>query len=374
MTDAVSETDTLSESVLSKKVAAPHAHDRSSVERIMLHVCLALVPCTVFGIYLFGWPALYLLLTTCAAAVITEALCLKAIGAPLQRLRDSSAMLTGWLLALSLPPWAPWWIAVGGAAFAIAVGKQLYGGIGQNPFNPAMLARVALLISFPVQMTTWVDIAPIISAQSPSVQQALQITFGSGLPDGITGATELGRLRTGLTQHQHAQGVLANGFALRDSLFGFTRGSLGETSELLVLIGGLWLLYQRIISWHIPVSMLAALGLTAGFFNLIDPQLHGSALYHLSSGGIMLGAFFIATDLVTSPASPSGKILFGAGCGVVTYIIRSWAGFPEGVAFAVLFMNSLTPLIDRYFKPRIFGRDMHGNPLPLPPSRRGSSR
>ncbi len=359
--------------LFTEPVAAPHAHDRSSVDRIMLQVCLALVPCTAFGLYLFGWPALYLLITTCAAAVITEALCLRAIGAPLKRLRDSSALLTGWLLALSLPPWAPWWIAVGGAAFAIAIGKQLYGGIGQNPFNPAMLARVALLISFPMQMTTWVNAAPILSAQAPTILQALHITFGGVLPDGITGATELGRLRTALTQHQHAQDVLANGYVLRESLLGFTRGSLGETSEVLVLIGGLWLLYQRIISWHIPLSMLAGLGATAGFFHLIDPELHGSALYHLSSGGIMLGAFFIATDLVTSPSAASGKIIFGAGCGIVTYIIRSWAGFPEGVAFAVLFMNALTPLIDRYFKPRIFGRDIHGKPLPLPSSRGGSS-
>ncbi len=351
-------------------VAAPHAHDRSSVERIMLHVCGALMPCTVFGLYLFGWPAFNLLIITSGAAVATEALCLRAIGAPLTRLRDCSALLTGWLLALSLPPWAPWWIGVGGSAFAIAIGKQLYGGIGQNPFNPAMLARVALLISFPVQMTTWVNVTPILAHDAPSIEQALRITFGGATTEGMTGATALGHLRTALTQHANAKDVLAD-FDWLDALLGFNRGSLGETSEILVLLGGLWLLYQRIISWHIPLAMLAALGAIAGFFHLMDPAHHGSALFHLTSGGIMLGAFFIATDLVTSPASPSGKLLFGAGCGIVTYIIRSWAGFPEGVAFAVLFMNALTPLIDRYFKPRIFGRNQQGEPLPLPSSRGG---
>ena len=352
-------------------VAAPHAHDRSSVERIMLQVCGALVPCTLFGLYLFGWPAFNLLIVTCAAAVVTEALCLRAIGAPLTRLRDCSALLTGWLLALTLPPWAPWWIGVGGSAFAIGIGKQLYGGIGQNPFNPAMLARVALLISFPIQMTTWVNVAPALSLDAPGIEHALRITFSGATVEGMTGATALGHLRTALTQHANAQTVIASDFNWREAMLGFTRGSLGETSEIIVMLGGLWLLYQRIISWHIPFAMLASLGLIAGFFHFIDPVHHGSALFHLTSGGIMLGAFFIATDLVTSPAGSSGKLVFGIGCGLVTYIIRSWAGFPEGVAFAVLFMNALTPLIDRYFKPRIFGRDQYGNPLPLPSSRGG---
>ncbi|MFT3931177.1 MAG: RnfABCDGE type electron transport complex subunit D [Spongiibacteraceae bacterium] len=356
--------------------SAPHAHDRSSVDNIMLNVCGALIPTTAFGFYLFGWPAFNLFFICCASAVATEALCLRAINAPFKRLRDSSALLTGWLLALSLPPWAPWWIALGGAAFAIAIGKQLYGGIGQNPFNPAMLARVALLISFPVQMTTWVNVTPALSASAPDFVEALRITF-NGIPDamkgpdGITGATALGHLRTALTLHKDANEIIAQDFDWHNALVGTTRGSLGETSEILVLIGGAWLLYKRIISWHIPVAMLAALGLSAGFFHLMNPALHGSALFHLTSGGIMLGAFFIATDFVTSPASNKGKLIFGAGCGIVTYIIRSWAGFPEGVAFAVLFMNALTPLIDRYFKPRIFGRDHKGEPLPLPSSRGG---
>lgn len=360
---------------MSALTSAPHAHDRSSVQRIMLQVCVALLPCTAFGIYLFGWPALLLLILTCGSAVVTEALCLLALGAPLKRLRDSSALLTGWLLALSLPPWAPWWIGVGGAAFAIAIGKQLYGGIGQNPFNPAMLARVMLLISFPMQMTTWVGAGTIFGA-TPGFTDALAITFGGLIPDGATGATALGHLRTALTQQQDAQAVVAAQFDIVSALLGAPntsggRGSLGETSELLVLLGGLWLIYLRIISWHIPVAMLGSLALLGGLLGLLHPEQHAGALFHLGSGGIMLGAFFIATDMVTSPASPAGKLLFGVGCGVLTYVIRNWAGFPEGVAFAVLFMNAFTPLIDRYLKPRIFGRTQRGEPLPLP--RRGSS-
>ncbi len=356
--------------------SAPHAHDRSSVESIMFNVCGALLPTTAFGFYLFGWPAFNLFVLCIASALITEALCLRAIRARIHRLYDGSAILTGWLLALSLPPWAPWWIAVGGSAFAIAIGKQLYGGIGQNPFNPAMLARVALLISFPVQMTTWPNVVPALSAGSLDFIDALHITFDTFSnrmtgADGMTGATALGHLRTALTMHEDASAVIAADFSWRDAFFGPSRGSIGETSEILVLIGGAWLLYKRIISWHIPVAMLGALGGCAGFFHLMNPALHGSALMHLTSGGIMLGAFFIATDFVTSPASSKGKLIFGAGCGIVTYIIRSWAGFPEGVAFAVLFMNALTPLIDRYFKPRIFGRDTTGEPLPLPSSRGG---
>ena len=351
--------------------SAPHAHDRSSVESIMLNVCGALMPSTAFGFYLFGWPAINLFVLCCVSAVATEALCLQALNMPLKRVRDSSALLTGWLLAMSLPPWAPWWIGVGGAAFAIAVGKQLYGGIGQNPFNPAMLARVALLISFPVQMTTWVNAVSPLADSAPGFLHSLHITFGGAIPDAMTGATALGQVRTGLTMHQSAQDIIAHNFSWRHALLGTTRGSLGETSEILVLIGGGWLLYQRIISWHIPVAMLAALGLCGGLFHFFAPAHYGGALYHLTSGGIMLGAFFIATDFVTSPASNSGKLVFGAGCGVVTFIIRSWAAFPEGVAFAVLFMNALTPLIDRYMKPRIFGRDQKGNPLPLPSSRGG---
>jgi len=346
--------------------SGPFAHDRSSVNRIMLHVCLALAPATLFGLYLFGWPAINLWLLTCASALATEAVCLRWLGQPLARLQDGSALLTGWLLALSLPPWAPWWIAVGGSVFAIGIGKQLYGGIGQNLFNPAMLARVALLIAFPLQMTSWVLPQPLGSAGAPGFVEGLAITFaGAPLADGMSGATALGHLKTELTLGHSAEAILAGDFSLLAALLGNSAGSLGETSELLILLGGAWLLARRIIHWEIPLSMLLAVVLLAAIAHQINPARYPGGLYHLASGGLLLGALFIATDPVTSPVSRSGRLIFGAGCGVLVYVIRSWGSFPEAVAFAVLFMNALTPLLDRYWRPRAYGRNGRGKPLPI---------
>jgi len=346
-------------------ISSPHAHDHSSISRIMLHVCFALVPATVFAFYLFGIPAIIMFLLTTGSAIAWESLCLKLMAKSQSRLWDGSALLTGWLLALTLPPWAPWWIAVGGSFVAIVLGKQLYGGIGQNVFNPAMLARVALLISFPVQMTTWA--LPINGFFSVDLGTSLHIIFtGNAIPDGLTGATALGHLKTELSTGVAAQTTLAESFKPLTAFWGTTAGSLGETSSLLVLCGGIWLLLMRIISWHIPVAMLASSFLLATLFHWVDPNRYGDGLFHILSGGMMLGAFFIATDLVTSPASKSGKLLFGGGCGALTFVIRTWGGFPEGVGFAVLFMNAVTPLIDIYFKPRVYGRRFDGSPKKYP--------
>lgn len=346
-------------------ISSPHAHDHSSVRRIMLHVCLALVPATVFAFSLFGLPSLLLFVVTVSSALFWESLCLRLMNKPQQQLWDGSALLTGWLLALTLPPWAPWWIAVGGSFVALVVGKHLYGGIGQNVFNPAMLARVALLISFPVQMTTW--ITPLDSFWQISFTQAAGIIFsGQAVADGFTGATILGQLKTELSTGALAETTLQNNFSTLHALVGTTTGSLGETSSLLILLGGCWLLIMRIISWHIPLSMLASAFILASFFHWQNPQLYGHGLFHILSGGMMLGAFFIATDLVTSPASKTGKLIFGTGCGVLDYVIRTWGGFPEGIGFAILFMNAVTPLIDIYCKPRVYGRRYDGTPKQYP--------
>jgi len=345
-------------------LSGPFAHDRSSTERVMLHTCLALLPSTAFGLYLFGWPAINLFLLTCAAALAGEAFCLKLMGRPLRQTLDGSALLTGWLLAVSLPPWAPWWIGVGGSLFGIIVGKHLYGGLGQNLFNPAMLARVALLIAFPLQMTHWALPHPLLGADSPDLLEGLRITFGmASEADGVAGATALGGLKTGLTLGQTAIGCLDSEFSYLQAFLGFGGGSLGETSELLIVIGGLYLLALRIIHWHVPLSMLATVALLAALAHLVNPERYPGALYHLLSGGLLLGAFFIATEPVTSPVSRNGRLLFGAGCGVLVYVIRTWGNFPEAVAFAVLFMNALTPLIDRYLRPRAYGRNPRGKPL-----------
>lgn len=342
-------------------ISSPHAHDNSSVQRLMLHVCLALTPCSILGFYLFGLPSVIMFIITISSALFFESLCLKLMNRSQQRLLDGSALLTGWLLALSIPPWAPWWISVGGSFVAIVIGKQLYGGIGQNVFNPAMLARIALLISFPVQMTTWA--LPVDTFFEFNFLESLNIiASNTNIPDGYTGATALGHLKTELTTGADATAVLASDFNASNALLGLSTGSFGETSALLILLGGIWLLIQRIISWHIPVSMLATAAILATLFHWYDPSQYAGALFHTLSGGMMLGAFFIATDLVTSPSSKSGQLVFGCGCGALDFIIRTWGGFPEGIGFAVLFMNALTPLIDIYFRPRIYGRKIDGTP------------
>jgi len=349
-------------------VSGPHTHTPASVTSVMGNVILALLPATLFGIYLFGWPAFNLFLLTILSAVLAEALCLWLADKPLLPfLGDGSAILTGWLLAMTLPPWAPWWIGVVGGAFAIIIGKQIFGGIGQNLFNPAMLARVMLLVSFPLEMTTWATPSPLFSASAPGFVSGLAITFGGGESiDALTSATVLGHIKTELTRGVGLSASLPDHYTLQSAISGFTNGSLGETSAVLLFVGGLYLLFRRIISWHIPLAMIAAVTLLSSVFYLLDAERYAPPSVHLLSGGLMLGALFIATDPVTSPNTRRGQLLFGAGCGTLIYIIRTWGGFPEGVGFAVLLMNAVTPLIDHYIRPRIYGRDRRGDPKGYP--------
>ncbi|MCU7844289.1 MAG: RnfABCDGE type electron transport complex subunit D [Candidatus Thiodiazotropha sp. (ex Monitilora ramsayi)] len=346
-------------------ISGPYTHARSSINRTMGLVMLALLPATLFSLYLFGWPAIFLFITTLIAAMVAEAISLRISGRPSRPfLLDGSALLTGWLLAMTLPPWAPWWIGVVGALLAIIVGKQIFGGIGQNLFNPAMVARVALLISFPLEMTLFNPPIPLFSAQAPGFLDSLSITFGnSDHLDAISSATALGHYKTELSRGLSITDITGGTDTLWQLTTGTAAGSMGETSALLLLLGGLFLLYKRVITWHIPLAMLGTLALCAGIFHLIDPDTYLGPLTHLMSGAAILGAFFIATDLVTSPTSIRGQLIFGAGCGLLVYVIRTFAGYPEGVAFAVMLMNACTPLIDHYFKPRIYGRDSKGEPL-----------
>ena len=348
--------------------AAPHTHGANSVSRIMIVVILALMPATVWGVYQFGWPAFNILVLCIASALLAEALCLRIAKNPVGLfLKDSSAILTAWLLAMTLPPWTPWWIAVFGGMFAIIIGKQIFGGIGQNVFNPAMLARVALLVSFPLEMTFWVEPVPMFSQGAPNFIEGLAITF-LGVPsmDAVSSASIIGHVKTGFTQgHSLAESLASIEFDIIDHGVGTVPGSMGETSALLLAIGGLVLIGLRIITWHIPVAMLGTVALLATISNLIAPGQYPDALFHLFSGGLMLGAFFIATDLVTSPSTRLGQIIFGVGCGTLVFVIRSWGAFPEGVGFAVLLMNAATPLIDHYVRPRIYGRDRKGKPLTI---------
>ncbi|GAB6040577.1 RnfABCDGE type electron transport complex subunit D [Endothiovibrio diazotrophicus] len=351
--------------------SAPHAHGGGSIGRVMYTVSLALAPATAFGVWQFGWPALNLLVVTIAACYAVEAATLRIAGKPLGFfLTDGSALLTGLLLALTLPPWAPWWIGVVGAILAILIGKAVFGGLGQNLFNPAMVARVALLISFPLEMTTWTAPLPLSDAGAPGFLDGLAVTFlGQLPPDTITGASVLGHVKTSLGIGATADGALHDfGFALQSAALGTVNGSLGETSALLILAGGIVLIARGIISWRIPASFLGAVFAVATLAHLIDPGHYTGPLFHLFSGGVMLGALFIATDPVTSPSTPLGQLIFGAVCGALVWVIRTWGGYPEGVAFAVLIMNAATPLIDHYTRPRIYGRTRRGEPLTVKPN------
>ncbi|MCG6896652.1 MAG: RnfABCDGE type electron transport complex subunit D [Thiocapsa sp.] len=344
--------------------AGPFAHAPTSIQRTMVLVMLALLPATVFGFWQFGWPAIFLFLTTLGTAVAAEWVCLRIAGKPQRRyLLDGSAVVAGWLLALSLPPWAPWWIGAIGALIAIVVAKQVFGGLGQNIFNPAMVARVALLISFPLEMTSYVRPLPIFSPEAPGFWQGISISLGQGGFDAVTGATLLSHVRTELSQGGTLSDILPGMAHLFSGAIGTIAGSMGETSALLILLGGGFLLLKRVISWHIPVALVGSLALIATLMNLYDADRYAGAPYHLVSGATLLVAFFIATDPVTSPVSKSGQILFGAGCGILVYVIRTWAGYPEGVGFAILLMNACTPTIDHYLRPRVYGRDRRGTPI-----------
>jgi len=297
----------------------------------MYGVLLALAPAALMGVYFFGLPAVKLYLVAGAVAVMVEWLVQRLMGREITAL-DGSALLTGILLAMNLPPSSPWWLAAVGAVVAIVLGKQIFGGLGQNPFNPALVARVVLLISWPVQMTNWVAPAPLFSGV-----------------DAVSTATPLEIMKL--------QGPAAlEKLSLLDAFMGLRGGSLGEVSVLALLLGGAYLLYKRYITWHIPLSFLATVFAISGVFWLVAPDKYANPLWHLCSGGLMLGAFFMATDYVTSPVTYRGMVVFGIGCGVLTMVIRLFGGYPEGVSFAILLMNAATPLIDRYVKPVPFGK------------------
>lgn len=350
-------------------IASPHAHGGNSVTRTMFRVQLALLPATLYGFWLFGWPSFFLWLLTVLSCLGFEALSLKMMGR--QRIRatlfDGSALLTGWLLAMTLPPWAPWWVAVVGGFIAIVIGKQVFGGVGQNVYNPAMVARVALLVSFPVPLTQWVLPLSMATVGGPDFIHGLQIFLGNQLtPDAMASASLLGHTKTEMSRGIDLLHSLTGEHAPALSWVGSRAGSLGESASLLILGGGLYLLACGIITWHTPVAVIAGIAIPAAIGHSIDPAHYLSVPAHLLSGAAMLGAFFIATDYVTSPNTGTGQVVFGLGVGFLTWVIRTWGGYPEGMAFAVLLMNSLTPVIDRFIKPRILGRDRKGNPLSIP--------
>lgn len=293
--------------------SSPHLHSGESISKIMYSVAIALLLPTFAGVYFFGLRALGLVIVTSVAAILTEAVFQKLRNKPIT-ISDGSALVTGMLLALNLPPGLPYWMAVVGAVVAIALGKQIYGGLGANPFNPALIGRVFLMITFTAPMTTWID--PV---------------------DGTTGATPLALMKM--------EGISTDYVKL---FFGNVGGCLGETSALLIIVGGLYLIYKGYVDWCIPASYL-------GTVAILSVLLGQDPIFHLLSGGLMLGAFFMATDMVTTPLSKLGKIIFGLGAGFLTVLIRIYGGYPEGVSFSILLMNAFTPLINRFTVPKIYG-------------------
>ncbi len=342
-------------------MSSPHVlTPGSSVSTIMLLVLAALLPAIGAYYFFFGPGILISLALASVTALAAEAAMLKLRNYPVKHfLTDGSAVLTAWLLALSIPPLAPWWLVVVGTAFAIVVAKHLYGGLGNNLFNPAMVGFAVLMISFPSTMTQWP--APLLLSQHPvGFSEALQYYFSGALQgiklDAVTMATPLDTLKTQLNL-QRTVGEVKN-----MPIFGVFGGRGTEVIAAMYLLGGLFLWQRRIITWHTPVSFLAALALVAALFNGIDSNRYATPIFHLFTGGAMLGAFFIATDYVTSPTTPLGKLIFGAGAGFLVYIIRVFGGYPDGIAFAVLIMNAAVPLIDAYTQPRVYGHDTGTKP------------
>ena len=316
---------------------SPHVHSTENTQKIMYRVILALVPALLVAIYYFGWYALRLTIVTVAACMLTEWLIQKFILKGPLTINDGSAAVTGLLLAFNVPANLPIWMAIAGSVVAIGIGKMPYGGLGKNPFNPALVGRVFMLVSFPTAMTTWPKAAPI---------------FQNGFfTDAVTGPTPLGLLK------EAGVGTLAESGDMQflDMVLGNRGGAFGEVCAIALLIGAIYLIIRKVIDWQTPLSILLTVFVFTGICYLIDPTHYIAPWYHLVYGGLLLGAFFMATDMVTTPMTIKGKILFGFGVGMITVVIRLWGAYPEGVSFAILIMNAFTPLINKAFKPQVFG-------------------
>lgn len=327
---------------------SPHIHGQSSVKSIMYGVVVAMIPAIFVSVYFFGLDAARVLFISVAACLFFEWVIQKYLLKGPLTITDGSAMVTGVLLAFNVPANLPAWMLIIGALVSIGIAKMSFGGLGKNPFNPALIGRVFLLISFPVQMTSW------------PVPKAL---FHTSLTDAITGPTTLGILKEGLRAGKTVQELMAShdfpGYL--NDLIGAQGGSLGEVSAIALLLGAAYLFFRKIITWHIPVAYIGSAVVFSGILWLVDPTRYIDPLMHLLAGGMILGVFYMATDMVSSPMSAKGQLIFGTGAGLLTIIIRVWGAYPEGVSFAILIMNAFTPLINRALKPKRFGETLPAN-------------
>jgi electron transport complex protein RnfD len=307
----------------------------------MFGVILALLPAFATSIYYFGMGALIVTLTAIISCVAFEYLIQKFILKTTPKISDGSAILTGLLLAFNVPSNLPIGIIIIGALVSIGIGKLSFGGLGQNPFNPALVGRVFLLISFPVQMTSW----PVPKG------------FATGYADAITGATPLALVKEGVGNGEKISEMI--GIPQHMELFyGHMGGSMGEVSAIALLLGFAFMLYRKIITWHIPVFLIGTIFAFTGILNLTNPEKFADPLFHILTGGVMLGAIFMATDMVTSPMNPKGMAVFAIGIGIITVLIRIFGAYPEGISFAILIMNAFVPIINRYIKPKRFGEEV----------------
>ncbi len=341
--------------------SSPHHHNLKRTQDLMKSVILCTIPGILALLYFFGWGVIVQITLASLTAVLSEAVILKLRKRPIIRtIQDNSALLTGILIGIAIPPLAPWWVAVIGSLFAIIIAKHLYGGIGQNPFNPAMIAYVVLLISFPVQMTTWLPPLSLM-VDSISITDVFHAIFRGFSADGfsvnqlrlnvdaVTMATPLDTIKTALSSGQTLSEALMN------PVFSIFTGKGWIWVNAAFLLGGIALLKLRIIQWQIPFGFLISLFICASLGYTINPDQYATPIFHLFSGASMLGAFFIATDPVSAATTPRGRLVFGAMIGVLVYLIRTLGGFPDGVAFAVLLANMCVPLIDQYTKPIVYG-------------------
>ena len=319
---------------------SPHIHSKTSTRSLMLDVVIALLPSVIVSVLYYGWSAVAVLASSVVFCVLLEYLITKYLLKRPGTIGDLSAVVTGIILALNLPPTAPWWVAMIGAIVAIGVAKMTFGGLGQNVFNPAITGRVFLLISFPAIMTTWGGAKGFI-----------------GGADAVSGATPLGIVKEGLMQGQTLQQIFdLHDFSYAQMLFVNIGGSAGEISALAVIIGFIYMLARKVIRPYITLSILVTVAVFSGIFWLIDPSQFTDPLFNLLTGGVLLGSVFMATDYVTSPMSDKGGIIFGVGIGIITMLIRYFGSYPEGMSFAILIMNSTVPLINKYCKQKKFGR------------------
>ena len=319
--------------------ASPHVHSDKTSKKVMYDVLYALIPAFMVSIYVFGISALIMTSVAVISCIAFEYLIQKFLLKTTITITDGSALITGILLAFNLPSTLPLWMVIIGSLVAIGVAKMSFGGLGFNIFNPALVGRVFLLVSFPVQMTSW----------------PTPVENNTSLFDAVTGETTLGIIKEGLMYGETMSTLSDKIPSMMDLFLGITSGSAGEMSGLALIIGGLYLLLRKVITWHIPVTILGTMAAFTGIFWLVNPELFANPLIHILSGGAILGAFYMATDLVTSPMTKKGMIVFAVGIAVITVVIRLYGAYPEGISFAILIMNAFVPLINTYFKPRRFG-------------------